>query len=132
MNHQKLLTVDKNVNEATTEDPPIVPLLTKYYPNCDPITGFVWRNWGILQRSSTTKDVSNCRLVIGYKRTKNVRDILVCAKFKKPLGSTTNKHVRKSCRYCDALITTGHITSTFTGWSYVAKKEVTCKSSNVI
>ena len=99
LNRQKLLDVDMKVDDTTMEEPPIVPLLTKYYPNCDPITGFVGRNWGILQRSSTTKDLSTCRLVAGYKHTKNLRDILVHAKIKKrkervtdqPLMLTVNK-----------------------------------------
>ena len=108
-------------------------MLTSFYPNCNPLSGIVKKNWGILEHSSTTKDISKYRLIVGYKRTKNLRDILVNAKIKprqgsgetstgKPLCETTNKCIRKTCRYCAALDTTGRITSTYTKREYAAKK----------
>ncbi len=36
------------------------------------------------------------------------------------------------CKYCAILDHSGRITSTFTGCSYYARKNVTCKSSNII
>ncbi len=139
---ESLLHVDDEVSESIVA-PEISVLLTKYYPNFDPITKMVKRNWGILKRSSTTKELSKSRLIVGYRRTKNLRDILVNAKIKtretsgetftgKPLCETTNKCIRKTCKYCTALDTTGRITSMYTKREYAAKKAVTCKSSNLI
>ena len=43
-----------------------------------------------------------------------------------------NKCIRKTCRYCPKLDTSGKITSNFSGREYVTKHNVTCKSNNLI
>ena len=94
----------------------------------------------IIQRFLTTKMLSKCRLVVGYRRPKNLRDLLVRAKIpvaksqnlQLPRCMTTNKCKTKNCRYCQILDTSGCIISHTTGREYSCKKSVTCKSSNLI
>ncbi len=126
--------------EETVDTSDIVSLITTYTPQCDDLAKLVKKNWGIVQRSSTTKKLSNSRLEVGYRRPKNLRDLLVRAKIKKksrgqpekPLSETKNICKTKNCRYCNILDKSGRIKSHVTGREYYSKHNVTCKSSNVI
>ena len=78
----------------------------------------------------------------GFRRPKNLRDELVRAKIStarkslKPPGElncdTRNKCKTKNCKYCAILDHSSRITSTYTGRSYITRKNVTCKSPNII
>ncbi len=108
-------------------------LITTYIPGFTAMKDLVNKNWGILSRSSTTKRLSEVRLIHGYCRPKNLRDDLVKAKLpnlkdSQPSGKalncdTRNKCKTLNCKYCAALDRSGRITSTFTGCSYFARKK---------
>ena len=118
----------------------IVSLLTTYTPQCDDLAKLVKKNWGIVQRSSTTKQLAKARLVVGYRRPKNLRDQLVRARLprceqsedKDIFSKMKNQCKTKNCRYCDILDKSGKIISHITGREYKCKCNVTCKSSNLI
>ncbi len=117
----------------------LVSLLTDYTPQSDDLAKLVKKNWGIVQRSSTTKNLAKNRAVIGYRRPKNLRDLVVRAKISQhsnieraPLSTTKNCCKTKTCRYCDILDKSGRIRSHTTGREYACKTNVTCKSSNLI
>ncbi len=118
----------------------LVSLLTMYTSQCDGLAKLLKKNWGIVQRSSTTKQLAKSRLVVGYRRPKNLRGLLVRAKLpqqievheKRNLSISSNSCKTKNCRYCPILDKTGRIKSHVTGREYQSKINVTCKSSNLI
>ena len=126
----------------TIEADQVISVVTTYTPQCNELPTLVKKNWGIVQRSSTTKNLAKKRLVVAYRRPKNLRDILVRAKIPQnldasddthtPLSATTNACRTRNCRYCKVLDRTGRIKSHTKGREYNCKKNVTCKSSNLI
>ena len=124
------------------EEDKTVFLITTYIPGFTATKNIVNKNWGILSRSSTTKKLSEVRLIHGYRRPKHLWDDLVRAKLPKLKESqknekalncdTRNKCKTVNCRYCTVFDRSACITSTFTGHSYFTRKNVTCKSTNLI
>ena len=133
--------VIQKVSPAQKENESVF-LISTFNPGFDCMRELVNKNWGILSRSSTTKALSEARVIHGYRRPKNLRDELVRAKIPKYAESarkegelnceTRNKCKTANCKYCAILDHSGRITSTFTGRSYYARKNVTCKSPNII
>ena len=127
----------------TTTNQPNQPfvLTTQYSPHYTALQETVRKNWDLLTRSSTTKRLAETKIVTGYRRPKNIRDILVKAKISakkpktnppKPNSQTRNCCIRKNCNYCPLLDVSGKIVSHYSGRSYTTKSNVTCKSSNLI
>ena len=50
-----------------------------FYPSDHSIREVVHKNWDILGQSPTTDNLFQKKLVVGYRRPKNLRDLLVCA-----------------------------------------------------
>ena len=77
--------------------------------------------WDLLGQSSTTRFLQEKPLKLGYRRPKNLRNILVRAKLPNITDDQNNKTtIRESCknsmsRYCPRLNKTGHITWHSTG-----------------
>ena len=125
-----------------SEEDETVFLITTYIPGFTSMKDIVQKNWGIMSTSSTTKHLSEVRLIHGCRRPKNLRDSLVWAKLpqkqvldpkEKGLNCDLfNKCNTKNCKYCAILDKAGRITSTFTGCSYITCINVTCKSPNLI
>ena len=55
-------------------------LITRYHPHDRCLPNIFHQNWNILGRSITTQHIQNKQLVCGFRRPKNLRDILVRAK----------------------------------------------------
>ncbi len=51
-------------------------LITTFSPGFEGLKDIVSKNWGILSHSSTTKTLSDLRVIHGYRRPKNLRDEL--------------------------------------------------------
>ena len=92
-------------------------------------------------RSNDTKHLHDKRVIFGYRRNQNLKDILVNAKVqyppkpKKPKDNpVAHDHPceTKNCRYCPKLNRSGRIISTFTQREYSTKIRVDCKSGNLI
>ncbi len=117
-------------------------LITTYNPAGNALKEIVDLNWEILQRSSATKQLAEKKPMFGYRRPPNLRDMLVTAKVKTNTrtfeprevasSQTINQCKTRGCRYCSKLDTSGYIMSTHAGKKYVCRKNVTCKSTNLI
>jgi hypothetical protein len=118
-------------------------LITTYQLEFSGIKDVVQKNWDLLKRSVATKELSEKRIIFGYRRPKNLRDLLVKSKLDyhpenikdndtKDKQGPLNPCDRKNCRYCPKLNVTGKIKSSYTGREYIAKHNVTCKSNNLI
>ena len=124
--------------DVNTKEIPTV-LVTTYQPNFGGLQEICKANWDLLKRSTATKELSEQRVIYGYRRPKNLKDLLVRAKLptekiqiEKPSTGPQNKCIRKNCRYCQKLDTSGKIISKTTGREYITKHNVSCKSNNLI
>ena len=54
-------------------------LITTFHPYGSILDKIICRNWDILDRSSSTRPLLEYRLIKGYRRPKNVRDLLIRA-----------------------------------------------------
>ena len=57
--------------------PAFVTIYTNYHPNDNTLSEIVRKNWDILGQSAHTEYMYKKKLVVGYKRPKNLRDTLV-------------------------------------------------------
>ena len=102
-------------------------LITDYHPSYRAVLDIVSNNWDMLDNSSATRPLLQIPVIRGFRRPKNLRDLLVRAKLTTP-DSTEQKttHKRKKCQrlkcnYCKALDKSGRITCPLTKRSYVTR-----------
>ena len=114
-------------------------LITTYHPSGRILSDITKGNWDMLDKSSSTREVLDWKVVQGFRRPKNIRDILVRALVKNPLDVNNsppihhnNRCTRQKCRYCPKLDTSGRISSPITGRSYNTIRCCSCKSNNII
>ena len=107
-----------------------------YNPSNPNVRGILNKYWPITDRSSSTRILSNTPIIIGYRRPKNLQEILCrtdivkldyLSQNKLPLCSNPFK-----CRHCPRLNKTGSIQSSSTGRKYKCMKKVSCNSKNLI
>ena len=63
-------------------------LISTYHPHCNYLKEMVQKNWNLLGRNSTTEFLYQKRLICGYRRPKNLRDLLMKAKVSQKPGDT--------------------------------------------
>ena len=113
-------------------------LVSTYNPGFRGIQTLVTKNWDLLGKSSSTRDIYKTKLIMAWRKPKNLKSILVRAKLPKvretvtDMGTPANPCKTKTCRYCPKLNKTGRITCSASHRSYITKHNVTCKSSNLI
>ena len=86
-------------------------LITTHHPTFRCVNEILTKNMELLGKSSSTRPILETDLVQGFRRCKNLRDILVQAKLKPANNqgnapsaiSTTNKCGRPFCIYCSKL-----------------------------
>ena len=76
LDRQKLLYP---VAKETSEEKEKVFLITTFHPSDNTVREIVRKNWDILGQSAHTEYIYKKKLVVGYKRPKNLRDTLVNA-----------------------------------------------------
>ena len=88
-------------------------------------------NWDLLSRSPATRHIWNKGFMCGYRRNKNLQEILTQARVRPPTdpnatqtANAGNRCKNQSCRYCTRLDKSGKITSHFTKREYPAKVNV--------
>ena len=103
-------------------------LITTFHPSGSVLDKIMSKNWDILDRSSSTRPLLEYRLIKGYRRPKNVRDLLIRTLTFNPWdvpGPPLIKDpqhdpklracTRNNCRYCDRLDTGGRMLCTCHG-----------------
>ena len=129
------------LEKFTDDEEAIFYLITTFNPMNDHLRDIVLKNWGILKRSSATKDLSMKKVVFGYRKCPNLKNILVRAKLK--LKREVNPHPNavkggrnecktRNCHHWPMLNHAGGRTSTYTSIEYSCKKNVIRKSSNLM
>ena len=115
-------------------------LVTTFNPDCTPLRDIVQSNWSILGRTINTEGIFQTSTVFGYRRNKNLKDLLVHAKIQPTPPSEGVKQSRRTerlckarnCRYCPRLDHTGTIQNTTSGTNYKTRTNITCNSNNLI
>ena len=115
-------------------------LTTTYTPSFDGLTSQVRKSWDLLDRSSSTQSLHEQGLTIGFRRPKNLCDMLVKARLptlndskRSDIPQTVGKSCKsKNCRYCPHLDKSGMVKSHYTGWQYHSRHNVSCNSNNLI
>ena len=143
LKRQELIQKKNKVSEDQNKVKNETYLTCTFRPNYQKAPKIVKKNWDILARSATTKETHRSNLRVGYKRPKNLHDMLIRAKTdyhpenqktndNKSQKSCENKNKCKkhNCKYCTKLDKTGNIKTTDNILN--CKKDITCNSSNVI
>ena len=126
-------------NSKTDKSDPKLFLITDYHPSFRAVLDIVSNNWDVLDNSSSTRPILQIPVVRGFRRPKNLRDLLVRARLTTADSNnatnsrkTSNKCKRPNCPYCRAINKTGRITCQFNKRSYITRFNVTCQSNNLI
>ena len=140
LNRHTLLNPPNKEDEATELDE--IFLITTYHPGGRILGDIVHQNWDILDKSSSTREVLDWKVTQGFRRPKNIRDLLVRALVQNPLDVKKVEYpprkykrnfcTRKGCRYCNKLDTSGNIRSPITGRNYNTIRCCSCKTNNII
>ena len=129
--------------EPTTQETDKLFLITTYNPALPPLKEIVQNNWSIIQASRNASLLENKQVVLGFRRAKNLKDILTRSRLKYPPHTPqtrpgvsgvveSNPCNKTSCRYCSKLDTSGTTTSTHTGRTYSTPVGGSCKHNNLI
>jgi hypothetical protein len=81
------LLENKKSKEGGNED---IFLITTYHPSDTSVAYVVRRNWDLSGKSPTTQFIQNKRLLVGYRRPKNMRDYIVRAAIPYRAGDEKN------------------------------------------
>lgn len=105
-------------------DTPKVIAVTQYHPTCRVFEDSTRRNWDLLGRSTTTRYLFEHKLIVAYKRPKNLGEGLIRARLpqlRRVSGPAIARPscTTKNCRYCPIINKTGRIKSKTTARSYV-------------
>ena len=113
-------------------------MTTTYNPAYDGLRSQVKKTWDLLDCLSSTRHIHGAGLQVGYRRPKNLRDLLVRSKLttileeSEPTRPVNITCTNRKCQYCPLLNTEGQIVATVTGRKYRTKHNVTCNSNNLI
>ena len=93
----------------------------------------------MLDNSSSTRPILQIPVIRGFRRPKNLRDLLVRARLTtadgnhQPSGSKySNKCTRMNCTYCRLINKSGRITCPYTKRLYIPRNKLNCNSNNLI
>ena len=113
-------------------------LITNYHPTYRAVLDLISNNWDMLDNLSSTCPLLRIPVIHGFRRPKNLRDLLVRAKLTVPdsKGNGTTKTREKcghrKCNYCSAIDKGGRICCPLDKRSYITRYNVSCISNNLI
>ena len=125
LKRQELIQKKNKVSEDQNKVKNETYLTCTFRPKYQKAPKIVKKNWDILARSATTKETHRSNVRVGYKRPKNLHDMLIRAKTdyhpenQKTNGNKSqkccenkNKCKKHNCKYCTKLDKTGNIKTT--------------------
>ena len=133
------LLIPKPDTKAVRDDNKLF-LITTHHPPFRGVNNIVSKNKELLDKSSSTRPILQAEIIHGFRRCKNLPDLLVCAKLQPDsnqgnnpgMTSGSNKCGRPFCLYCKKLNRSGRIRSTITNRSYTTRTNVSCRCTNLI
>ena len=112
-----------------------VSLILTYNPGLPDIWTSVKRHWPLLQSSERCKDIFKKPPIRAFRRSKNLRDILVKARINKPNTGQilTPQCTNLRCNLCKQLKDTNtRVTNHKTGNNVTTRTDITCRTPNVV
>ena len=79
----RLMLLEPHIGNTTTQDSDAIYLIMTYHPHDNSLKDLIYHNWEILGKSLATEELYHKKLRCGYRRPKNLRDLLVRAKVKR-------------------------------------------------
>ena len=142
-NKDRMSLLDTGKTKPISSGEETIFLTTTYNRQYNGLHKQVESTWDLLGRSSTTRFLQTKTVKVGYKRPKNLRDILTRARLPSPKpteeNDSTDPSMKKTikcenpeCRYCPRMNRTGKITSHTTGRRYTTRTNVDCTSNNLV
>ena len=139
-NQDRIHLLTSQSTETQQQQSDKIFLTTCYNQKYGGLRDQVESTWDLLGRSCSTRFIQNKNLVVGYRRPKNMRDLLVKARLPpSPNTDTTPKKKQEcvicenpSCRYCQRINTSGKIHSARDKKSHNAMRNVNCHSNNLV
>ena len=139
-NNDRIELLNKESTETGQAESEKIFLTTCYNQKYGGLHDQVESTWDLLGRSCSTRFIREKNLVVGYRRPKNMRDLLVRARLPPVLDTefpTTSKRDREKCekskcRYCARINTTGKICSAGDKKMHNVMRNVNCHSNNLI
>ena len=95
----------------TVETNSEIIMVTRYHPDHDLLREIVTNNWDFLGKSTSTLPLFNKKLMVGYRRPKNLRDLIVRADVRltpiKTLPQTpTERNIANQLKFLDSNLCT--------------------------
>ena len=132
-------------DQTDAEDEKRFFLITTFHPSGNILDQVISNNIDLLDRSSATRGLLDYRIMKGYRRPKNLRDIIIRAKttnpWDVPIAPKTKKPgddpderacTKRNCRYCVTINLGGRIHCPITNTFYTTIRKCNCKSNNLI
>ena len=109
-------------------------LILDYNPSLPPLKEWIEKLWPILYKSSATRLLVDRIPIIGYRRPKNLQDLLVSSDLPEINWFGKKKYSiprcnRSACRHCPRIDKFGFVESTSTGRKYRTQIRISCTSS---
>ena len=107
-------------------------LILDFNPSLPPIKEWLLELWPILYKSSGTRKLVDVQPIIGYRRPKNLQDILVTSDLPEIKWLSGKNRIsiprcnRSACRHCPVLDRTGWIKSHSTSRKYRTQTRISC------
>src|SRR5215813_2514280 len=117
--------------DKTTDRTQGTPLILTYTPLLPNINNILKKHFNILQTTNKLKDIFPVPPRVTYRRTKNLKSLLVHSKF----GSNTagcSPCGSKKCINCAYMTTTDTVSSSSNGFNLKIKTHITCATENII
>ena len=137
-----LLNNNTQPNTTQRSDDRFFCVLT-YNPANPPVKKLIQDNWHILASNNQLQPLAQRQVVIGHRRNKNLKDILINSRLRYPPTNNTtepdnSQHILRpictttNCKYCSLLVKSKNITSTTTNRTYTCRENYDCKNNNLI
>ena len=146
LQRQKLLEYKPpTVDIQTDQEEKRLYLITTYHPSGSLLDKIISKNWDLLDRSSSTRPLLDYQIIKGFRRPKNVRDILIRAATENPWdvpgppvlkdpssGPKKRACTHNNCRYCDRLDKGGRLECPLADSTYTTIRKCNCESNNLV
>ena len=138
---EKVLQLDRNdllSERAQSKENENFIAVTQYNPGTSPINEILRENWDILAQNSSTGWIYEKGYKVGYRRPKNLKDMLVRARLPPKNPERKRNQVQKgpcgnsNCRYCPRFNKTGWIYNSTGKKKFWTFTNFDCNSNNLV
>lgn len=129
----------RDTNRDTLLHPPqrppkkIIPFILTYSPHNRSAPHILKQALSFLRPSPANKKFLEYRMLVAYRRSLNLRDLIVSSTHPPPKSKSQSKPChRTSCKICDQVVSTSHITSPSTNKKYRIVGNNSCDSFSIV